>query len=621
MRNTSRRELRSRSRDATVEVDSKAGMGPELISGWPGKIIDGRAHPALWHMLDVGAVAACLLARRSLTGDRPADEAAALLVVLHDLGKFSSSLRAMLLGQPHTGLPHWQHSYRLLQDHDDALADVVGATPGVRKTLYAAVAGHHGGPPQHLESRTHTAQSAQIGAEGSRAAREAIDAIIPLFEGASLDGMSEPEARRLSWALCGLTVQADWIGSNPEWFGPKDAGTSVGNYWQQALARAETAISEAGLHHARPLPGGAARVLHGTAAPRPMQAAAADVDLPGGPLLALIEDATGAGKTEAALILAARLMAAGKGDGFFFALPTMATSNAMLARLEAIAPRLFEGRPSLALTHGRASMNALFGEIRGRDASAPGTGATCGRWLADDRRRVLLADIGVGTIDQALMAVLPTRFNTLRLRALSGRILIVDEAHEFGPYMEAQLQRLLQFQAMLGGSAIVMTATLPLGMRDGYAKAFQKGLRVHRPTTSGVQGCAAARGSQAAVSVVRLLRRRSPHPGCDREFLAETSAPSNKRRSERPMDESCSRKLQYSTPEAEYGEAAGHAAAPTRARFSRGREIRPTVGRNGSEQEFAGVGVSQGGDAHGCSKTTMIAVALRCWFCLRASSE
>ena len=79
------------------------------------------------------------------------------------------------------------------------------------------------------------------------------------------------------------------------------------------------------------------------------------------------------------------------------------------------------------------------------------------------------------------MAVLPTRFNTLRLRALSGTILIVDEAHEFGPYMEAQLQRLLQFQSMLGGSAIVMTATLPIGTRDGYAKAFQEGLRVRRP--------------------------------------------------------------------------------------------------------------------------------------------
>ena len=195
MRNTSRRELRSRSRDATVEVDSKAGMGPELISGWPGKIIDGHAHPALWHMLDVGAVAACLLARRSLTGDRPADEAAALLVVLHDLGKFSSSLRAMLLGQPHTGLPHWQHSYRLLQDHDDALADVIGAAPGVRRTLYAAAAGHHGGPSQHLESRKHTAQSAQIGAAAHRAAREAIDASTLLLAHPA-DRLSQSEVRR-----------------------------------------------------------------------------------------------------------------------------------------------------------------------------------------------------------------------------------------------------------------------------------------------------------------------------------------------------------------------------------------------------------------------------------------
>ncbi|MCY4595488.1 MAG: CRISPR-associated endonuclease Cas3'' [Bryobacterales bacterium] len=415
-----------------------AGMGPELMSGWPGKMIDGRVHPALWHMLDVGAVAACLLAARSLTGDKAADEAATLLVVIHDLGKFSSSFRAMLLGQPYSGLRHWQHSYRLLRDHDDAVADVIGATAGVRRTLYAAVAGHHGGPPQHLERHKHTAQSAQIGDEASRAAREAIDAVTPLFGGASPDGMSESEARRLSWALCGFTVQADWIGSNPEWFGPGDAGISVGNYWKQAVVRAEAAISEAGLHSARPLADGSTRVLPGSAAPRPMQAAVGEAALPAGPLLALIEDATGAGKTEAALILAARMMAASKGDGLFFALPTMATSNAMLARLEAIAPRLFDGPPSLALTHGRAGLNELFSEIRGRDASDPGAGATCGRWLADDRRKVLLADVGVGTIDQALMAVLPTRFNTLRLRALSGHILIVDEAHEFGPYMEAQ---------------------------------------------------------------------------------------------------------------------------------------------------------------------------------------
>ena len=456
-------------------------MTPEQISAWPGKLIGDCMHPALWHMLDVGAVATCLINRRTLTGARQADQAASLLVTLHDLGKFSASFRSMLLGQPYTGLRHWQHSYRLLCDHDDLLSDKLGATKGVRRNLYAAVAGHHGGPPEHLDYRKSRDQANQIGTEASRIAGDAILAVALLFPGASLDGVTESEARSLSWALSGLTVQADWIGSNPEWFGPQAPETPIVSYWNNALAGAEAAIAKAGLHCARPLPAGAARILPATAGLHPMQAAAGKIELPDGPVLALIEDATGSGKTEAALILASRMMAAGRGNGFFFALPTMATSNAMLGRLEAMGPRMFDGRPSLALTHGRAGMNELFREILGRDGSDPGSGPSCGSWLADDRRRILLADIGVGTIDQALMAVLPTRFNTLRLRALSGHILIVDEAHEFDPYMEAQLQRLLQFHAMLGGSAIVMTATLPLGMRAGYARAFQLGLGLRRP--------------------------------------------------------------------------------------------------------------------------------------------
>jgi CRISPR-associated endonuclease/helicase Cas3 len=237
-----------------------------------------------------------------------------------------------------------------------------------------------------------------------------------------------------------------------------------------------------------------------------MQKAVADTELPEGPCLALIEDATGAGKTEAALILASRMMAAGKAGGFFFALPTMATSNAMLARLEKIVPRLFEGKPTLRLTHGRAKLNPLFRNLWGRDGSDPGVEVSCGPWLADDRRRILLADVGVGTIDQALMAVLPTRFNTLRLKALSERILIVDEAHEFDPYMEKQLQRLLKFQAMLGGSAIVMTATLPLEMRTGYTVAFRQGLGLRFPASI------AGRAYPALNLIGRDVRGCSPDP-------------------------------------------------------------------------------------------------------------
>ncbi len=478
----------------------------EEVGSWPGKTIDDALHPALWHLLDVGAVAKCLLKRGSLTRDASLDEAVAFLVALHDLGKFSANFRDMLLGRPYRGLRHWQHSYRLLRDHDEVVADSVGGTGGSRKILYAAVAGHHGGPPEHLDSRKSGDQAEQIGTEANEVAPKVIRTVARLFPNASLAELKESDARRLSWVLCGLTVQADWIGSNTEWFGPGDAETPVAQYWTDACRRAEAAIARAGLLRTRPLPDGDERVLPPSQTPRPMQEAVADSELPDGACLALIEDATGAGKTEAALILAARMMAAGKASGFFFALPTMATSNAMLARLESIVPRLFEGKPSLGLTHGRANLNQIFRSIRGRDGSDPGVEVSCGPWLADDRRRILLTDVGVGTIDQALMSVLPTRFNTLRLKALSERILIVDEAHEFGPYMETQLQRLLKFQAKLGGSAIVMTATLPLDMRDRYTTAFQQGLGMRRPAA--IEG----RAYPALNLIGREVRGCNPDP-------------------------------------------------------------------------------------------------------------
>ncbi|WP_232796542.1 CRISPR-associated helicase Cas3' [Roseovarius salinarum] len=449
-------------------------MTPFQISSWPGKTFDSGTHPALWHMLDVGAVADRLLSRAPATGCAGRDQALVMLVTLHDLGKFSDSFRDMLAGRPYGGQRHWQHSFRLLLEYDARLAELLGGDDLAREVLYAAIAGHHGGPPAHLDARAWRSQMGQIGEEARDAAGDAIEALAPLFQDATLDGLTQTEAIRLSWWLSGQTVLADWIGSNSAWFPMQPPDLAVDAYWDAARERADLAIREAGLFHANPSDHGSEDVLGGPL--RPMQHAVKTVSLPDGPTLALIEDATGSGKTEAALILAARLMAHGKGRGIFFALPTMATSNAMLERLETALPWMFDGRPSLALTHGRAGMNETFARIRGRTQEAQGTDPTCSDWLADDRRRVLMADVGVGTVDQALMGVLPTRFNTLRLRALADRILIVDEAHSYDPYMEAELQRLLEFHARLGGSAIVMTATLPMDMRDGFVRAFRRGM-------------------------------------------------------------------------------------------------------------------------------------------------
>jgi CRISPR-associated endonuclease/helicase Cas3 len=145
-----------------------------------------------------------------------------------------------------------------------------------------------------------------------------------------------------------------------------------------------------------------------------------------------------------------------------------------------------EARPSLALAHGRAELNPHFRAAFGPDAAAPIGGASdpaddpaeahCAAWLAEDRRRAMLAQVGVGTLDQALLAALPVRHATLRLHGLASKVLIVDEAHAFDPYMRQELKALLRFQAALGGSAIVLSATLPYATRQELADAFRNGL-------------------------------------------------------------------------------------------------------------------------------------------------
>ena len=447
-----------------------------LVDAWPGKIIDGEYHPALWHMLDVAAVANRLLEYRPLSGDSKVDRAILFLVALHDLGKISNAFRDQITGQASRAQYHSQLSFVLLQEYDDLIGDIMGGEPEPRRALYAAVAGHHGGPPEEDDARRYRRRLRAVGPEACAVVPKFLHAVAALFPDASLDGIDN--VCPLTWRVSGLTVQADWIGSNSDWFGLQPAGMNVSDYWHQAQAQAAIAVSNAGLH--RSCLRQDARIL-ADKAPRPMQEAVQDIDLPEGPALALIEDATGAGKTEASLILAQRMMAQGKGQGVFFALPTMATSNAMLERVAQVAPVLYEGRPSLGLSHGRAAHNDIFRQIRGNDGSDPQEPVTCGQWLADDRRRILFADIGVGTIDQALLSVIPTRFNTLRLWALSGKILIVDEAHDYDPFMEVELCRLLRFHAMLGGSAILMTATLPQQMRNEYAEQFQRGLGVECP--------------------------------------------------------------------------------------------------------------------------------------------
>jgi CRISPR-associated endonuclease/helicase Cas3 len=304
------------------------------------------------------------------------------------------------------------------------------------------------------------------------------------------------EVAALGWHLAGRATLADWIGSRQTWFPyvPPDAVADPAAYlWDHALPRAAAAIAAAGLSVAAPAPfDGLRHLFPGISLPSPVQAWAESVPLPEGPLLAVVEDLTGSGKTEAAVTLAHRLMAAGRADGVYLALPTMATANAMFGRLADCYRSLFrpEAKPSLALAHARAGLDPRFAVAIGpgivgneRPTTEPAdqpAEVQCAAWLGQDRRRALLAQVGVGTLDQALMAALPVQHAALRLQGLSGKVLVVDEAHAFDPYMRRELVALLRFHAALGGSAVLLSATLPRVVRQMLVDAFRDGLGATR---------------------------------------------------------------------------------------------------------------------------------------------
>jgi CRISPR-associated endonuclease/helicase Cas3 len=470
-------------------------------------------HPLVAHALDVAAAAILLPQRRGLGLQ---GRTIGFLVALHDIGKFSRPFQwqadahwptAALGSRPVTmrsGPKHDSLGYALLNGALSVLLDPLfpprehgrrGWTNADRKVLFRSLAGHHGRPPKEDD----TVDVGVFCAACDHAAKDFIRAAFDVFRPEPLAlPQTERQVHALGWQLAGLTTLADWIGSRQTWF-PYERLERVQDpaeyFWDRALPRAAAAIAAAGLSEAQPARFTGMRRLFDLPQATPVQRWADTVPLPtDGPILAVIEDLTGSGKTEAAMVLAHRLIAAGRAGGLFFALPTMATANAMFGRLSDAYRRLFaaDAHPSLALAHGRALLDPRFiaaipaeadpfDTPRDEDPADEPAEAHCAAWLAQDGRRALLAQVGVGTIDQALLAVLPVRHAALRLQGLAGKILIIDEAHAFDAYMQREMLALLEFHAALGGSAVLLSATLPKALRERLVAAFRKGLLGREP--------------------------------------------------------------------------------------------------------------------------------------------
>jgi CRISPR-associated endonuclease/helicase Cas3 len=530
--------------------------GPErssaYLSFWGKARFDGAAdlpdptmHPAAFHMLDVAAVAqAWLMANDPIVPGigadaRPFWPAIVALVALHDIGKFSLPFQAKrpdlwpgCLGERvrYEEPRHDTAGYGLLVDPKFSarvapeLKLIFGSMrPSGRLPLLRAVCGQHGSPPVEQCFRSHAFNEAAHDAAAAFMAD-----LLALLRPAPLPStMTLQNIIALSWWVAGLTVLADWVGSNDTWFKYRLPAETLAAYWPGAVETANDAVAEAGLGRIPPNPAPPLDALLSGHAASPVQEFVSSVDLGprGAPALVIIEDQTGSGKTEAALILAHRLMVEKSARGVFLALPTMATANALHDRLSNRYRALFEpgSRPSLVLAHGKRHLVDRFAAALARGVEPPGmavadadetASAQCAAWIGQDRRRAFLAECGVGTIDQALHGVLPTRHAPLRLFGLSQRVLIIDEAHAYDAYMQEELVRLVAFQAGLGGSIVILSATLPLVTRQKLVAVFNEAIGMPAANLAGSAYplvTAAASGGVGEFPV-------APRPGLAREM-------------------------------------------------------------------------------------------------------
>lgn len=348
----------------------------------------------------------------------------------------------------------------------------------------AAVAGHHGVIPQSPDAKNgveldekHQADLSVI--EHDRTARmEWVSALESLFlkpAGFSIQDIP-PSFNPLVAGFCSVV---DWLGSNSEEgaFEFKTNQEPLDHYYRQRLSIAGKQLVESGLVSNKKSYQGVSALLpkEGGATPRQLQLLVDQLPIEQG--LTLIEAPTGSGKTEIALAYAWRLLDAGLADSIIFALPTQATANAMLKRLEDIAPLLFQNQPNLVLAHGKAAFNDDFWKIKESYRARTEQGSEeakvqCAQWLSSSRKRVFLGQIGVCTIDQVLISVLPVRHKFVRGFGVGKSILIVDEVHAYDSYMYGLLGEVLRQQQRMGGSALLLSATLPYHQRSALSKTW-----------------------------------------------------------------------------------------------------------------------------------------------------
>ena len=465
---------------------------------------ESSVHPALFHMIDTAQVASVWMKQAKLEplvrewnlllgGDAPwTKRFLAFLAGMHDIGKISPGFQAKRkdLIEPLRSI----HDFGMDVETDHGFTGYAALIPlfseivskRIAKDLAQATAAHHGRfyilncqPGKNPLDKEKPAKKSGY-STWSCARKEVWTCMSTLF-GVDLERLHPSEDEFPSEAvmkLSGFISICDWIASSTDHFPYVTVPLpSVEEYFRQTEKLAELAIQKVGLNGSEIGPGAIDYdSLFGIQTPHDMQRLVeermAEASLPS---LVLVEVPMGGGKTEAALHAAFSWLQHGDASGVYVALPTQATSNQMFCRVQAVLERRYGKRGATAelhLLHGLSDLNPNYQalKVRGIEGEPEETVLAHSWFMA--KKRALLADFGVGTIDQSLLAALKTRHVSVRLFALSGKVVIFDEVHAYDMFMSEILGRLLRWLKALGARVVLLSATLPLDKRREMLAAF-----------------------------------------------------------------------------------------------------------------------------------------------------
>jgi len=459
-------------------------------------------HPLIHHMVDIIATTEGIW-RNHLT-ESTVEEIASqmqlppnkaltwicLFTALHDIGKatpgFQKKNEYLMKRLAQSGYPF----HRACEDHRVMTSHIVkdiltGGKHGIprlsrhtTKIIYHSLGGHHGNYVSSMDLMNISERDSGRGL-WEEARMTIVSTLIQILE---LDFDELPELKKGKEAefmifLTGLTTVADWISSAEEFF-PYTLLVEWGitDYLSESRDRAAAALDYLGWkdksnHEARSFKEMFPDIVNLYPLQQNVNNLSEELRKSG---LVIIEAPMGEGKTEAAFFLTEKMGHELGKEGAFIALPTQATSNQMFRRLCEHLEAKDDGlKKNLALVHGQAMFSPDYQRIFVKPSIGEDLehNVMANDWFSY-KKRSLLSMYGVGTVDQALLSILPVKHFFVRLWGLSSKVIVLDEVHAYDVYMSTLLDKLLTWLSAMGSKVILLSATLPKKRREQLIEAY-----------------------------------------------------------------------------------------------------------------------------------------------------